>query len=277
NGTPAQTTYSEWLASTWATPGDGFRTCQDCHMPSASAPGPIADPVIGSAPERPGSQRHDHGFVARPGGVPAIELTVTTGSIGDEFAVQTTLSNPNAGHAFPTGISLRNAIVLVRATVNGVELGQTGGPVVPDWANDDVPGEDDGDSGGYPGMGLAKVLTGVINGERTEPVLFFDADGVASNTALAAGEVRPFLVRFALPPDAEAGDDVEVEVRVLYRRAWRALAVTKGWTEPAAGGPLEEVLVSDLRSVELDASFFPFFADGFESGDTSRWSRVVQP
>jgi MYXO-CTERM domain-containing protein len=29
-----QRTYSEWLGSAYAAPGDGFRSCQDCHMPA---------------------------------------------------------------------------------------------------------------------------------------------------------------------------------------------------------------------------------------------------
>ena len=275
NGTPGQTTYSEWLDSSFATPGAEYRTCQDCHMPEATKAGPIADPVIGTAPVRPASQRHDHGFNARPVGVPAVELAVTAGAVGGDFAVNATVSNTGAGHSFPTGISLRNAIVLVRASISGVELVQTSGPTIPAWANDDEPGEQAGDWGGYPGLGLAKVLSGVVNGERTDPVLFFDADTVLSNTALEAGESRTAAVRFALPPGTEAGDVVDVDVQLLYRRAWRALVVTKGWTEAADGGPIEQVLAFDQRSIELGPEDLAFFADGFESGDVSAWTASV--
>ncbi len=64
---PGQTTYTEWLASPYAVPGTGFRSCQDCHMPEAGAPGYLVDP-IGDPPLRPGEQIHEHEFVGRDAG-----------------------------------------------------------------------------------------------------------------------------------------------------------------------------------------------------------------
>ena len=44
---------------------------------------------------------------------------------------------------------------------------------------------------------------------------------------------------FAVPPAAQPGDVAVVEARLLYRRAWRAVAVTKGWQTTPQGGPVE--------------------------------------
>lgn len=53
-----QRTYSEWLRSDYAEPGDGFRSCQDCHMPAVEdMPGCTAHVNMESHPT--GGRRHD--------------------------------------------------------------------------------------------------------------------------------------------------------------------------------------------------------------------------
>jgi MYXO-CTERM domain-containing protein len=53
-----QRTYAEWLASDYAEPGDGFRSCQDCHMPAvADMPGCTQHVNLQSHPV--GGRRHD--------------------------------------------------------------------------------------------------------------------------------------------------------------------------------------------------------------------------
>ncbi len=274
NGIPGQTTYSEWLGSSYAMAGADFRSCQDCHMPEASEDGPIADPVVGSAPDRPASQRHDHSFrsVTAEGLAQSLELTASATLSAGDLAVTVSLENHGLGHAFPTGISLRNAILLVEATHLNTPLLQFGGPTVPWWADDDEPGIQEGDLAGAPGIGFAKVLGGEVQGEVTEPVLFFDADYVASDTTLAADSTVTAELLFDLPSDVEPGDLIDVRVSLLYRRAWRALAVTKGWTETPSGGPIERLVTEQVIEVDVSADDLPFFKEGFESGDTSGWS-----
>ena len=42
-----------------------------------------------------------------------------------------------------------------------------------------------------------------------------------------------------------------MDVKLLYRRAWRALAVTKGWTQTPQGGPIEIEVAGQQFQVEL--------------------------
>ena len=246
-GAPGQNTYREWLDSPWAIPGPAFRTCQDCHMPAASEPGPIC--VVGDAPVRPPERRRSHQVI---GATPetlagAISLATTAVVVGGELEVVAEVSNHGAGHAFPTGVSVRNALLVISAAVDGQPLEQTAGPQVPSWVDDEVPGQQPGDYAGEPGKGFAKVLEGRINGEGpvVRPVLFIDAEGVYADTLIPSGESDPTTVRFALP--GAAGGVAEVTARLLYRRAYRAIAVTKGWTETPQGGPIEiEVARRDL-------------------------------
>ncbi len=147
----------------------------------------------------------------------------------------------NAGHAFPTGISIRNAMVLISASYLGTPLVQTSGPTIPFWADDDVADQQSGDYFGEPGKGFAKVTEGRINGVGpvVRPTLFIDAEALYSNTLIPSSTTDATTVTFALPPGAQPGWLIDVSVKLLYRRAWRALAVTKGWTQTPQGGPIE--------------------------------------
>jgi hypothetical protein len=118
------------------------------------------------------------------------------------------------------------------------------------WANDDVPGMQDGDFGGFPGKGFAKILRGRINGSgpQTEPVLFIDAESVASDTLIPAGGTDTVLVRFNRPPVPLI--EVQFSARLVWRRAFRGLAVSKGWTQAADGGPIEIEIAAQSRDAE---------------------------
>jgi hypothetical protein len=96
-------------------------------------------------------------------------------------------------------------------------------------------------------------------------VPFIDAEAVHSNTVIPAGENDVGLYAFALPAGAAAGDVLTVRARVIYRRAWRSLAVTKNWVAYPDGEPWERLVAERTHSITLDASMLDRqFADGFE-------------
>lgn len=259
-GAPGQRTYSEWLASPYAAPGPGQLTCQGCHMPQGSS-GTICDPpplFQGIEVIRPGRQRHKHDFV---GATPerlqeAIALNLEASVAAGKVALATRVANEGAGHSFPTGISIRNALLVIDVEVDGRPATQVAGPTVPWWADDDVPGVQEGDYSGRPGQGYAKILEGRINGEgeTLSPVLFIDAERTQADTTIAAGAAAQANYELQLPADARAGETLRVTARLLYRRAFRALVVTKGWTQTAAGGPIEIEVARAERQWTLTAA-----------------------
>lgn len=249
-GAPGQNTYSEWAASPFAVPGPGYRTCQDCHMPPAAG---IGQNCLFGGPDRPGADRRVHTFLGSNEQTLRDNLSLATSAeeiAGGRLRVTAAVDNFGAGHSFPTGVSVRNALLVIEATAGGLPLVQVAGPTVPWWADDGVPGTQPGDLAGAAGKGFAKVLEGRINGQGpvVRPVLFIDAEGVAENTLIPAGAVDTTEVEFAIPASLEAGDVVDVTARLLWRRAWRAVAVTKGWQTDARGGPVEiEVFRDELE------------------------------
>lgn len=241
NGAPGQNTYVEWQGSHFAQPGPGYRTCQDCHMPRSQGLGTIC---VYSPADRPGDQRRQHTFFgSTPAALQArLGLTMTAQEVAPgRIRVDAAVDNFGAGHSFPTGVSIRNALLVVEATYSGGAVPQASGPTIPYWGSDDVPGNQPGDYAGYPGKGFAKVLQGRINGTGpvVQPVLFIDAESAASDTTIPSGAVDTTRVEFQLPPGLPAGTQVAVSARLLYRRTFRALQVTKGWTQSAHGGPIE--------------------------------------
>lgn len=263
-GAPGQNTYREWLASPYAQPGPGQRHCQDCHMPTQSG-----SAVIGSGgPSRPGSQRHAHTMIGAtpPRLTQNILLRVQARQEGAQVVVDAEVEN-RCGHNFPTGISLRNALLVVDVRLDGVPLVQSGGGTVPWWADDDVPGVQPGDYAGWPGRGFAKVLAGRINGAgpQVAPVLFIDAEEVLEDSGIPSGGTDASSYRFTVPAGLAPGAQVEVDVRLLYRRAWRALAVTKGWTQTPGGMPVEIEVQRTQLPVALAPVSDAVFSDGFET------------
>lgn len=248
-GAPGQTTYSEWLASPFAQPGPEFASCQDCHMPAAAQPGPIS--TLGGQPIRPAEQRRAHDFVGTTSGSlqDAIALQLDASDDGSELLVNAVVSNNGSGHAFPTGVSIRNAVLHVQASVDGQPLPLLSGDVIPFYGSSASSNEAD-DLAGQPGRGFARVLEGRINGSGpvVRPVLFIDAENVWSDTRIAAGAEDVSAYRFdtsMLPPNSQ----VEVTATLLYRRAWRDLAVTKGWTQSPGGEPVQTVVAQQSLSV----------------------------
>jgi hypothetical protein len=253
-GAPGQNTYREWAASSFAVPGPGQRDCQDCHMPEAEGEGAVC---IFSPSDRPADQRRQHVFV---GSTPDmlqnnLALTVVADEIPGRVRVVAQVDNFGAGHSFPTGIGMRNAILVLSAELDGQPLVQVAGPTVPFWASDDIPGNQLGDFAGFPGKGFAKILEGRINGQgpTVRPVLFIDAEGVFSDTLIPSGVTDTTTVEFLLPPGVPPGAIVEIEGQLLYRRTFRALQVTKGWTESAHKGPIEIEVARQAIDLTLGA------------------------
>lgn len=251
---PGQNTYVEWQGSLYAQPGPAFQSCQDCHMPTIAGTGQNCE---FGGPDRVSAERHAHTWIGSTPDTLAANLDLATSA---EFTsagtvrVTAAVDNFGAGHSFPTGISIRNAILWIRASLNGEPLAQIGGPTIPWWASDDVPGEQPGDLAGAPGKGFAKVLEGRINGAGpvVRPVLFIDAENVYSDTLIPSGAIDTTEVEFALPPGFFGAGSVEVTATLLYRRGWRALAVTKGWTVDAHGDPIEIEVARDELAVAVE-------------------------
>lgn len=229
-------------------------------MPAASDPGRLCDPPIGfgNGPIRPGAAHRSHQI---EGTTPArLEEAVTLNGLlsisENRLFVEASVQNVAAGHAFPTGISLRNVILRVLAQADNGELTLLEGPLIPELGSDRNGVPEEGDWAGQPGFLFGKVLAGRINGvgEEVSPVLFVDAERVAYQQVIQPFETHVSQYQFDLSGGACQTGQIDVTLQLVYRRAWRFLAVEKGWTTDALGEPWEQVIASWQDSVMVPPS-----------------------
>lgn len=218
--------YVEWLESPYADP-DAGQTCQDCHMP-------VTDDTYFVLPEQGGLERPPGRIFSHkmPGAMDeellqnAVTLTATASYAGDALTVQVRITNDRTGHHVPTDSPLRHMILLVQATdADGRPLEQLEGPTVPDWGGVGEP--EAGYYAGLPGKAFAKVLEELWTGYAPSGA-YWNPTRVLSDNRITAFETDTSRYTFAAPD----GGAAEVEVTLLFRRAFIELMEQKAWDTP---------------------------------------------
>ena len=213
--------FGEWLASPYSDPKTG-KTCQDCHMPHTGATH-FAQPPPDSpriAYEREPQTIYSH---AMPGASDvallqnSVTMTTTAQRAGDRIVIDVSITNDKTGHHVPTDSPLRNVLLVVTARdAQGRALSLRDGSMLPDWA---------GDYAGQPGKGFAKVLEELWT-EVSPSGAYWQATRVVSDNRLAAFATDTSRYTFAAPASGESN----IEVKLIFRRAFYELMKQKGWS-----------------------------------------------
>jgi len=137
-GVPSEQTYGEWLESPYAS-GAREATCQSCHMQSLETLGivPSVPEIAAGGGERGADVMHAHDFPALRDPTSrdaALELTVAARVEGSSIVVDAAITNVGVGHGFPSGVTSRNALVVVTAELPDGRLVEVGGEVLPLYA-----------------------------------------------------------------------------------------------------------------------------------------------
>lgn len=223
--------FGEWLDSPYSAPETG-KTCQDCHMPLPSLVD--GEAIINVAPRKGGVERDpmtirahsqlgamDEEFLQT-----ALAMTLSARVEEGNLVVQVGITNDNTGHHVPTDSPLRHLILLVEATdTGGTPLTQTNGPNVPEWGG--VGDPEQGYYAGLPGKAFAKVLEELWT-EVSPSGAYWNPTRIVSDNRIAAFETDTSRYTFTLPSDRQA----QVEVTLLFRRAFKELMDQKGWDVP---------------------------------------------
>ncbi len=226
DGPPSQTTYSEWAASPYAAAGV---ECQDCHMPPVEA-ARLCDVV--DIP-RDARQVRSHAFEGTTPEFLRRAVTLRSAAVVDRDTLRVTVdvTNSGAGHHVPTGVTLRNLVLVVSVRDrDGNRLEQIDGAVVSNWGG--VGDPERGAFAGLPGRGYARVL---VDEFLAENVLFTEAVQEFDNR-IAAGATDTTAYAFQLPKQW-AKLDIRVETRLHYRRAFKPIADQRRWNVPLAANP----------------------------------------
>ena len=236
DGIVSEPTFVEWRDSAYADPDSAhFATCADCHMAPTTAADActVLDPSIG----RPEGEIRSHRILGTTAEFleNSVTMTMDVSQTEDALAVTVDIVNDRVGHHVPTGVTIRNMILVVEAmrTQDGATLEHLGSQVVHDLGGVGDPAE------GYY-AGLPGKLYGKINQAEngTSPTFFTDAIRIVTDNRIPALGSDRTEYAFRIP---EGGGDLRVRARLIYRRSWRALTDAKHWTEDGHGEPLADV------------------------------------
>ncbi len=223
--------YGEWLESSYSDPLQG-KTCQQCHMP---VPTNLDGEVITNvAPGKGGVERDPYTIPAHTfQGASnldllqnAVSMTVSSSQNSGALSVTVTIVNDKTGHHVPTDSPLRQMILLVQAyDADGSLLPQVGGPIIPDYGG--VGDPEAGYYAGLPGKIFAKILAELWT-EIAPSAAYWNPVRIVRDNRLAAFASDTTTYQFTVPKDSK----VTIEVKLLYRRAFKALMDQKGWEVP---------------------------------------------
>jgi len=230
----SEPTYLEWEASPYADPdSEHYAECVDCHMAPTNAQA-ACDRV---SLNRPAGDVRSHRIVGTTAEFleNALSMTMDAEIVGDSVEVEVAITNDQTGHHVPTGVTIRNMILLVEAwqKSTGEPLEHTGETVIHDLGGVGDPAE--GYYAGLPGRLYAKINQ-AENGNS--PTFFTDAVTIVEDNRIPALATDTTHYTFAVPDDP---GEIEVRARVIYRRSWRALVDGKQWQYDGHGKPLEDI------------------------------------
>jgi hypothetical protein len=246
-GTPIYTDYDEWLESPY--PEEGVE-CQGCHMTPDGITTSFVPPEKGGLDRDPETvPTHNNPGCRDPGFMSdAIMMNIDTEEIEDTLEIIVSLTNVKAGHHYPTGVPMRNMILLVEASDSKENnLDYTGDQVVPEWGGIGSPEE--GNFAGLPGKGFAKILADApknfpkFNTNIKSPTPHWRQAIIISDNRIAARETDRSSYRFQI--NDHTSKDIRVTARLIYRRAFKPWIEAKGW-------PLEDIeIAKEEMKVEL--------------------------
>lgn len=238
NGVISEPTYIEWLQSPYADPSSGhYATCAGCHMPADNSK--AACIVLPTMNRPPGDIRaHEIQGTSAPYLENAASLALSASAGEGSVAVDVTVANDKTGHHVPTGVTIRNMILVVEAlrADTGEALEHTGSQKI-----HELGGVGDAAKGywaGLPGKLYAKVNH---DAQGNGPTFFTDAVGITFDTRIPALQSDMTHYTFAAPVGEKSGK-IRVRARLIYRRAWRSLVDAKGWTKDGHNNTLEDLV-----------------------------------
>ncbi len=218
--------FGEWLESPYSDAQTG-KTCQDCHMPAGKNDhfarldkgGVIRDPETIFSHLMPGAS--DVELLQN-----AVTLTANANIEDERVIIDVQIKNDKTGHHVPTDSPLRQMILLVTVTDdNGQPLPLLEGETIPLWGGIGDPRL--GYYAGLPGKGYAKILSELWT--ELEPTgSYWNPTRIVSDNRISAYESDSSIYIFSTPSDSK----VNVEISLIYRRAFKELMDQKGWDSP---------------------------------------------
>lgn len=236
NGVLSEPTYLEWLASPYGDLNSPFyASCVDCHMP-AYGDSTVCDVLVPPLLRDPETIRKHRIEGTTPWFLEnAASLDLDCTVHGDTVEAHVVVTNDRTGHHLPTGVTVRNMILLVDSwrEEDGRPLVHTGTQTV-----HALGGVGDPAQGYYAGQAGKLYTKHNHDAHDNGPVFFTEATGILWDNRIPALASDSTAYTFAAPV---GGGTLRVRARLLYRRAFRAFVDAKGWTQDGHSRPLQDL------------------------------------
>lgn len=169
---------------------------------------------------------------------------------GDTLSLFVNITNEKAGHNLPTGVSLRNIILVLKIENEGQSYQQIAGDTLPHFAG--IGAIEDGNYSGLPGKAFALVT---YNANRDEwPSGNWATTGIYMDTRIPAGATDSSSYKLIINPAL----GLSVNIELLYRAAYKHWANAKGWDtrEYLMADTLITIIPTALDKKIIDAEVF---------------------
>lgn len=257
---PKLDTFEEWRRWAAGVPESAARSCQDCHMPSATTVDVEGRPVHQIAWDglhrQPGAV-HEHRFEGSGAAFAerALRVDVTTERRDGRLLAAVAVTNTGAGHRVPTGTWTKHVLVGVWARQGARWLRQVDGERAV-LQRDPAPDEPlaAGDWRNPGGFVLGVRARDEASAALRQPSLWeaWAPDDLVDERLLP-GATRTARLAFA----AEGAEPVEIVVRLVHRRGELGAGPAHAPWTPALYDEPAEVLWSEVRAAETPAPGAP--------------------
>ncbi|MEE9391034.1 MAG: hypothetical protein V3W41_00845 [Planctomycetota bacterium] len=237
-GITSEPTFKEWKESPYGDPNSGiYQSCIDCHMPPAGLTEICVNAPVTRDPNT--IRSHDIRGTSPAYLENAVDLTMQTTVANGQLNVTVAINNSMTGHHVPTGVSLRNMVLLVQAWEDGQDpltnpLAHIGSQTIHALGGIGNPAM--GYYSGLPGKLFAKATRDINN---QGPVFFTEATGFMFDNRIPALGTDTTNYVFVLPQTGTG--TIKVRARLIYRRAYRFFVDAKNWTTDGHGNPLADI------------------------------------
>ncbi len=226
-------TYDSWAESPYAVNGT---QCQDCHMK------PFADSIFVSgiglvdAVKRDPARLYNHFFrkFGTTDSSATAHMKLDHHFLGDTLTINVAITNKNAGHKLPTGVSIRNMLFVLDLENDGTTIEQISGDTLPVFAGKGP--VEDGNFSGFPGKFFALVTYDSVKNEW--PTGNWAATGIKFDSRIPATSTDTSTFKFKIDPSKP----VSITGKLLYRAVYKHWANVKGWDT-------REYLMTDTQMV----------------------------
>jgi len=219
-GVVVDDTYDSWALSSYAAQGT---QCQNCHMKPFSDSIFVSGIGLVDAVKRDPANLYSHYFrkFGTTDSSETAKMVLDHNISGDTLIVNVRITNKKAGHKLPTGVSIRNMLLVLDIQNEGSSIVQISGDTLPHFAG--IGSAEDRNFSGFPGRAYALVTNDSI--KKQWPTGNWATTNIKYDSRIPANETDISSYKFKI----NTSKSISINTELLYRAVYKHWADAKGW------------------------------------------------